>query len=60
MNQTKTNTLRAYLHGLTGAGLFRRLDYPGAPAEFIDSRSLKEILANGEIDRFRGFMKKKF
>ena len=29
---------RGLLHGFTGAGLFRRLTYPGAPKEFFDSR----------------------
>jgi hypothetical protein len=38
------------LHGLTGAGLFCRLDYPGAPKEFVDSRPLEEIMASGEFD----------
>ncbi|MFY9745575.1 MAG: hypothetical protein WA891_00695 [Acidobacteriaceae bacterium] len=45
------NIVRAFLHGVTGAGLFRRLDYPGAPAEFVDSRPLDEIYASGEFDR---------
>jgi hypothetical protein len=46
------NIMRAFLHGLTGAGLFRRLDYPGAPTEFVDSRSLEEIRASGEFDHY--------
>ena len=50
MSQTAA-IARAFLHGLTGAGLFRRLDYPGAPVEFVDSRSLEEIHASGEFDR---------
>jgi hypothetical protein len=33
------------LQGLTGAGLFRRLNYPGAPTEFVDPRSPDEIFA---------------
>jgi hypothetical protein len=49
MDQTKTNIVRAFLHGLTGAGLFKRLDYPGAPTEFIDSRTLEEIVKSGEF-----------
>jgi hypothetical protein len=44
------NILSAFLAGLTGAGLFRRLDYPGASTEFVDSRSLEEIRASGEIE----------
>jgi len=44
--------IRAFLHGLTGAGLFHRLDYPGAPTEFVDSRSLDEIMASGEFDHY--------
>lgn len=49
MSQT-ANIARAFLHGLTGAGLFRRLDYPGAPVEFIDSRTPLEVLASGEFE----------
>jgi hypothetical protein len=51
MNQEKANMVRALLQGLTGAGLFRRLDYPGAPTEFIDSRPLDEVLNCGEYER---------
>jgi hypothetical protein len=50
MNSQRANVVRAFLHGMTGAGLFRRPDYPGAPAEFVDTRSLDEIRANGEFD----------
>jgi hypothetical protein len=35
--------IRAFLDGFTGAGLFRRLDYPGAPTHLIDPRSVEEI-----------------
>jgi hypothetical protein len=41
--------IRAFLDGFTGAGLFRRLDYPGAPTHLIDPRSVEEILASGEL-----------
>jgi hypothetical protein len=48
----------SFLDGLTGAGLFGRLRRPGAPTEFVDSRSLEEIYTSGEIlanaGRFRG------
>lgn len=40
---------RAFLHGLTGAGLFRRLEYPGAPTEFVDSRSIEELKNSDEF-----------
>lgn len=50
MKQETANLVRAFLHGLTGAGLFRRLDYSGAPKEFVDSRSLEEIYASGEFE----------
>jgi hypothetical protein len=50
MNQTMHNLIRATLHGVTGAGLFRQLDYPGAPKELVDSRPLEEILASGEFE----------
>ena len=48
MSQT-ANIARAFLHGLTGAGLFRRLTYPGAPEEFIDSRAVSELEESGEF-----------
>ena len=50
MSQQAVNLIRAILQGFTGAGLFRRVDYPGAPKrEFVDSRSLEEIKASDEI-----------
>jgi hypothetical protein len=51
MKQQTTNIIRALLHGMTGAGLFRRLDYPGAPKYFIDPRSVEEVIASGEFDQ---------
>jgi hypothetical protein len=51
MTQQTRSALRAFLQGMTGAGLFRRLDYPGAPQEFVDSRPLEEIRASGEFDQ---------
>jgi hypothetical protein len=39
------------LQGLTMAGLFRKLNYPGAPTHFIDPRPVEEIIASGEFDR---------
>ena len=50
MKQQTVNIVRALLHGFTGAGLFRRLNYPGAPTAFVDSRSIDEIIASGELD----------
>lgn len=50
MDQRKANLIRALLHGLTGAGLFHRLDYPGAPTHFVDPRSIEEIRSSGEIE----------
>jgi hypothetical protein len=41
-NETKS-LVRAFLHGMTGAGLFRKLDYPGAPKEFVDSRPVRDV-----------------
>jgi hypothetical protein len=52
MSDQHASTVRAFLQGLTGAGLFRRLDYPGAPAEFIDSRTVDEIRTSGEFDYY--------
>lgn len=42
--------LRAFLDGVTCAGLFGPIDYPGAPEEFVDSRSIEEVYASGELD----------
>ena len=42
--------LRAFLDGLTGAGLFRRLEIPGAPTQLFDTRSVEEVVASGEFD----------
>lgn len=50
MSFRSVNTVRAFLQGFTGAGLFRKLSYPGAPTEFVDSRSMEEIRATGEIN----------
>jgi hypothetical protein len=41
----------AFLDGVTGAGLFGKLRWPGAPTELIDSRSVEEFLSAGEFDR---------
>jgi hypothetical protein len=40
------NFIIALLHGMTGAGLFRRLRYPGEPKYFVDPRTPEEILAS--------------
>jgi hypothetical protein len=45
------NAFVAFMQGFTAAGLFGRLRRPGAPTEFIDSRSLDEYLESGEFDR---------
>jgi len=50
MNQQNAYVVRAFLQGITGAGLFRRLDYPSAPTEFVDPRSTEEIMASGEFE----------
>jgi len=44
------NLITAFLHGFTGAGLFRRFNYPGAPTHFVDPRPVEEILASGKFD----------
>jgi hypothetical protein len=51
MKKNSANLVRAFLYGMTGAGLFHRLDYPGAPKEFVDSRPLNEVHACGEFER---------
>ena len=37
------NVIMAILDGLTGAGLFGRLNYPGAPKYAVDPRPVEEI-----------------
>ena len=51
MNQQTTNVIRALPHGLTGAGLSRRLNYPGAPVEFIGAewRSLRSRFPSPQV-----------
>jgi hypothetical protein len=44
--------LQAFLDGATGAGLFGKRSWPGAPTEFIDSRSPTEFDAAHEAQRF--------
>jgi hypothetical protein len=45
------NNLIAFFQGATGAGLFGKLRRPGAPTEFIDSRSVEEYIASGDFER---------
>jgi hypothetical protein len=52
MNQQATNSVRALLQGFTGAGLFRRLTYPGAPSAFIDPHSADELRIHKELDNY--------
>ena len=40
----------AFFQGFTGAGLFGKASLPGAPTEFIDSRSLEEFHSTGEFE----------
>ncbi len=37
------------LDGWTMAGLFRRLEIPGAPKQFIDTRSVEEYVASSDF-----------
>jgi len=43
MNRNAAIPIDAFLDGFTGAGLFGRLRHPGAPTEFVDSRTLAEM-----------------
>ena len=52
MKQQTANIIRAFLQGMTGAGLFRKLNYPGAPQYAVDPRSVEEIMASGDFDRY--------
>lgn len=42
--------LEAFLDGATLAGLFGKLQRPGASTELIDSRTVEEYLASGEFE----------
>jgi hypothetical protein len=46
MTRRTLNVIRAFLHGFSGAGLFRRLRYPGAPVYAVDPRSVEQLLAD--------------
>jgi hypothetical protein len=50
MTQQTRNVLRAFLQGMTRAGLFRRPDYPAAPKDLVDSPSIELILGTGEFE----------
>jgi hypothetical protein len=45
-----SNNFMAFMQGMTGAGLFGKLRRPGAPTEFIDSRTVDEYLESGEFE----------
>ena len=45
-----SNGFIAFMQGVTGAGLFTRLRRPGAPTEFIDSRTVEEYFEGGEFE----------
>jgi hypothetical protein len=45
-----SNGFIAFMRGVIGAGLFTRLRRPGAPTEFIDSRTVEEYLESGEFE----------
>ena len=51
MNRQTNNILRALLQGFTGAGLFRRLVYPGAPTEFVSSSPFEVLQADPKVVR---------
>jgi hypothetical protein len=44
------NNFIAFMGGVTGAGLFGKLRRPGAPTEFMDSRTVEDYLASGEFE----------
>lgn len=52
MKARLANSLDAFFDGFTGAGLFGMLRRPGAPTEFVDSRSLQEIRESGELAEY--------
>jgi hypothetical protein len=52
MKSTTEIAVDAFLDGFTGAGLFGRFRRPGAPTEFVDSRTLAEIRESGEFAEY--------
>jgi hypothetical protein len=49
MNRMGAIFWQSFFDGLSGAGLFGWLRQPGAPDEFIDSRSLEEFLHSDDF-----------
>lgn len=49
MNRQRNNLFDAFLDGFTGAGLFARLRWPGAPTEVIDTRDVDDLYQSGEF-----------
>jgi len=45
-----SNGFVAFMQGVTGAGLFGKLRRPGAPTEFIDSRTVEEYIESGAFE----------
>ncbi len=56
MKRQTRSLVRAFLQGFTGAGLFRRLNYPGTPRYAIDLRSIEDIKASGEFNETVGLL----
>jgi hypothetical protein len=50
MSRLGNIVLDAFLDGFTGAGLFGRLRWPGAPTEVIDSRGVEALYETGEFE----------
>ncbi len=46
MTSQATNFFRAMLQGITGAGLFRTLRYPGETDEFIGTETTEEVVSS--------------
>lgn len=49
MKEQTRHSVPAPLHGMISVSLFRKLDYPGAPAEFIDLSTVEDIIASREF-----------
>ena len=45
-----SNGFISFMLGASGAGLFSKVRRPGAPTEFIDSRSVQEYIDSGEFE----------
>lgn len=51
MKPETRNFIRSFLDGFTGAGLFHKLEIPGAPTRMFEPEPDEEVLPSGEIEQ---------